>query len=319
MSTSFLAGEYPNTPPDQALFHVIPVPHEATVSYGAGTAGGPEAILAASTQLETFDGTDYPGDAGIHTAEAVDCTGPPETVLLRVEEHMRTILRTRQRTRLHPQPHADDHDPVPVILGGEHSITAPAVHALRDHLRERTGLATPLGVIQIDAHADLRDAYEGTRLSHAAVMRRIHQDLHVPVLQIGVRALCREEVEYRSAPRDPSEPLLLWKDARDIVPAGISCIEIPADFPPCLYLTLDVDGLDPSLCPATGTPVPGGLGWYQVLDVIRGIAESRRLAAFDVVEFAPIPYLHAPDYAIAELTYRIMGMIARSRRATLRE
>ncbi|TVR68970.1 MAG: agmatinase [Spirochaetaceae bacterium] len=303
MSKSFLEGEYPCSSPDQALFYVIPVPYEGTVSYGGGTARGPERILAASTQLEKFDGIDCPGEAGIHTARPVDCSGTPEEVLPRVGDAVLSALG------------AHDHDPLPVVLGGEHSITAPAVRAVRDKLRERTGLATPLGVIQIDAHADLRDRYEGSPLSHAAVMRRVHQDLGVPLIQIGVRALSREEETYRLAARDETDPVLLWHDARDIVPSALSRIEIPRDFPSRVYLTLDVDGLDPSICPATGTPVPGGLEWYQTLNLLQHIANAREIAAFDVVELAPIPGLHAPDYALAELTYRIMGMIARSRSA----
>ncbi|WP_018525859.1 agmatinase family protein [Alkalispirochaeta alkalica] len=299
----FLGSEYPQTPPEQALFQIIPAPFEATVSYGGGTAAGPEAILAASDQLERYDGTSCPGDGGIHTWPEVDCRGTPREVLPRIGQAIGEALGA----------HGDR--PVPVLLGGEHSITAPAVAAVADHLRHTTGEEFPLGVIQIDAHADLRQEYEGSTLSHASVMRRIHQDLGIPVIQLGVRALCTEEADYRKMKAGPS---LTWYDGADLVPPGASPFPFPRfpfpeNFPHRVYLTLDVDGLDPSLCPATGTPVPGGLGWYQTLDLLGWICAQRELIAFDLVELAPIPGFHAADYAAAELVYRIMGMISRSR------
>ncbi|SIQ88124.1 agmatinase [Alkalispirochaeta americana] len=296
----FLGSEYPQTPPEQALFHIIPAPFEATVSYGGGTAVGPEAIIAASDQLERYDGHSCPGDEGIHTWPEVDCRGTPREVLPRIGQALEKASR------------AHGNRPVSVLLGGEHSITAPAVAAMAEKLREETGESTPLGVIQIDAHADLRQEYEGSSLSHASVMRRIHEDLNLPVIQLGVRALCTEEADYR---RRTAGPSLTWCDGPDLVPSGAMEFAFPENFPHRIYLTLDVDGLDPSLCPATGTPVPGGLGWYQTLGLLEWITSRRDLVAFDMVELAPIPGVHAADYAVAELTYRIMGMISRSRTA----
>jgi agmatinase len=308
---SFLAEEYHNTPAEKALFQVIPVPYEATVSYGGGTGAGPAAILEASNQLETFDGHSCPGDAGIHTWPAPDCSGDAGAVLSRVTAAVETALGAHLA------------GPVPVILGGEHSITAAALEGVLRHRQNRGAGAEPsagrprLGMIQIDAHADLRREYQGSRLSHACVARRVHEDLGVPVIQLGVRALSLEEVRYREGARervgtDPSCPSLVWYDAAELVPGAVSQFRIPDDFPREIYLTIDVDGLDPSVCPATGTPVPGGLGWYQTLDLLRWIVSSRRIVAFDVVELAPVDSMHGADYTVAELTYRLMGMIQRS-------
>lgn len=292
----FLAGEYPQSPAGRAVFQVIPVPFEGTVSYGKGTAGGPAAILAASEQLEPFDGYSRPGDAGIHTWPAVACNAQPEQVLPRVRNAVASALAAHKA------------EPVPVILGGEHSITAPAVEAVA-----AATPSEPLGLIQIDAHADLRKTYEGTHFSHACVVRRVHEEFGIPVIQLGVRALCEEELAYRELHGSASNRSLHWHDARKLVSSRRTRFEIPDHFPRRVYLTLDVDGLDPSLCPATGTPVPGGLEWYQTLDLIAWIVASRHLVAFDVVELAPISGFHAADFAVTELTYRIMGMISRSR------
>lgn len=299
----FLSSEYHQPPAAEALFQVIPVPFEASVSYGGGTAGGPAAILEASDQLEAYDGIDCPGDRGIYTQPPVPCQGVAADVFPEIARAVRAGVLARA-----PGPPA-----IPVVIGGEHSVTGAAWEGVI----QARGAGAPLpGLIQIDAHADLRDRYQGSEFSHASVVRRIHTIWHPRVYQIGVRALCTEEVAYRSAHAATPNQAIQWHDAAQLVPPGSPPVEIPADFPDEVYLTVDVDGLDPSICPATGTPVPGGLGWYQTLSIIEGIARSRRIIAFDVVELAPIPGLHAPQYAVAELTYRIMGMIARNQNST---
>ena len=302
----FLESEFAPRPAGDARFHVVSAPFEASVSYGGGTAGGPAAIIEASNQLEVFDGLSCPGEEGIHTWPPVDCRGAAAEAFPRISGAVR-------RAVLEGAGGAG----VPVVLGGEHSITAPALAGLL----EATGAATPgtagadtsavpLGVVQIDAHADLRDEYEGSRESHACVARRIHGDMGIPLLQIGVRSLSPEEVLYRAAP--PNGVPLIFHDAPSIVPGGVSSIEIPRDFPPRVYISVDVDGLDPSVIPATGTPVPGGLGWYELLGILTSIADSRRVVGMDVVELAPIADQHAWTYAAAELAHRMMGIVARS-------
>ena len=171
----FLSSEVPAVPADKARFHVIPVPYEATVSYAGGTARGPEAILEASDQLELYDGTSFPGEGGIFTQHPVDCSGRPEEVM---ENVRRAVLA------------ALDAGAMPVVLGGEHSLTYGEMVALK----ERFG---SFGVVQFDAHADLRDSYEGSRWSHASVMRRAVADLELPLVQLGNRIFCREELEAR--------------------------------------------------------------------------------------------------------------------------
>ncbi len=287
----FLGSEFPQRPRADAAFHIIPVPYEYTVSYGTGTANGPQAILEASDQLEAFDGTSAPGEHGIRTEAPLDCTGGPSAVFPRISTAVATAVREGPLG-----------GGIPIILGGEHSISAPAVRGVLE------AVGQPIGVIQIDAHADLRDEYEGTRDSHATVARRIHQDLGLPLVQIGVRALSTEEVRYRA---DFASEITTY-DAASIVPAGVSAITLPDSFPERVYITIDVDGLDPSLIPATGTPVPGGLGWYQFLSIVESIAAAREIVACDVVELAPIPGQPGWDYATAEVVYRTMGMIARS-------
>ena len=159
-------------------------------------------------------------------------------------------------------------------------------------------------MVQIDAHADLRDSYEGTPYSHACVMRRLHADLGIPLVQLGTRAYCREEREYREAHRDS----ILALDGRELEAGNVRELKLPDWFPEKLYVSVDVDGLDPSIMPATGTPVPGGLGWWQTIDLLASVASQREMVGFDVVEFAPIPGLHFADFACADLVHKLMGL-----------
>ncbi|BDS06451.1 agmatinase [Oceaniferula spumae] len=280
----FLSSEFPQSTPEDALFHIIPMPMEQTVSYGGGTNLGPEAILEASYQLEAHDGTSYPGELGIHTTDAVDCTSSAETCFKNLETACTPVYEAGK---------------IPVTLGGEHSLSIAPVRALHN-------LRQDFGVVQIDAHADLRDAYEDSPNSHACVMRRIHE-LGVPIFQIGIRNLCQEEIEYRA------DQNIAYLDARELARHGIPENLLPADFPKNIYLTFDVDGLDASLMPATGTPEPGGLTWWQALDACEAAAKGRKILGLDVVELAPRPELHSCSYTAAKLTYALMGIAARSR------
>lgn len=287
MSTShFLASEIPNAAPGESFFHIIPAPYEASVSYGSGTAKGPQAILEASNQLELWDGYSRPADLGIHTQPMVDCQGDSaEVVLQRIAQATETALV---------------HNKFPVILGGEHSVTWGVIQAYIN-----AGYKDKLGVVQIDAHADLRDAYEGNRYSHASVMKRIVEQ-GIPLVQLGVRAYCEEEMEARAAFQ------VVHHDADELVPDQVQSIELPEDFPECVFFTVDVDGLDPSVFPSTGTPVPGGLPWYQTLRLFESVARQRQMVGFDLMEFAPIQSFHAYDFAAALLVYKLMGIVARN-------
>lgn len=282
----FLASELDCRDPESSLFHVIPVPMETSVSYGGGTGAGPAAILTASQQLEAWDGRSFPLKQGIHTTAPVDCTGTIAQVLDRITARTDEVLSKGA---------------LPVALGGEHSLTLGLLRALEKKHGQ-------FGIVQFDAHADLRDEYEGNPFSHACVMRRAVEELGLPLFQIGVRALCHEEHLYRA------EAGIGFLDARTLYEQGMPQDLLPEDFPEKIYISFDVDGLDPSVIRATGTPVPGGLGWFDSLTLMEKAIKGRTLAGFDVVELAPAEGDHASDFAAAQLVYAIMGMVDRSGR-----
>ena len=269
--------------PEDGLFHVIPVPYEKTVSYTPGTGNGPQALLEASCQLELFDGKSVGALAGIHTTPFVDCQGSEDQALRAIAHAVRQCLALQK---------------IPVVLGGEHTVTGAVVEALLERDEH-------FGVIQFDAHADLRDTYQGNPLSHACVMRRI-DDLGVPIMQLGTRSYSQEEFLFRKQRGIP------FLDAEDIFKYGIDQFELPADFPKKVFITFDIDALDPGLMPATGTPVPGGLGWYQAMWLLEKIMEERICLGFDLVEFSPIPFLPGAAFTGAQLVYAMMGYLTRS-------
>jgi agmatinase len=271
----FLESEIPDLPPEQCLFHIIPAPYEKTVSYGGGTAKGPEAILEASYQLEAYDGESCPCERGIHTHE-------PQYSLEFLEREISNVLKIGK---------------VPIMLGGEHTVTYAALKALKEAGEE-------FGVIQFDAHADLRDTYEGDKFSHACVMRRA-VDMEIPIFQIGVRSLSVGEVELRKELKIPH------LDGYEIGRSGIPANLLPDGFPEKVYVTIDVDGLDPSIMPSTGTPEPGGLTWFQAMDCLEKIVADKTVIGFDAVELAPIENFHAPDFLVARMIYNLMGLMTR--------
>ncbi|MEM8582473.1 MAG: agmatinase [Pseudomonadota bacterium] len=261
-----------------ALFRVIPVPLERTVSYGAGTAQGPAAILEASNELEREIAGKTPCAQGILTEAPLDCTGPLPEVMQRLEARTEASVRSGA---------------IPVTLGGEHSLTYGAVSGVRK------ACGGPVGILQIDAHADLRVAYQGERHSHASVMQLLTGE-GAPLAQFGIRALSAEERKLRT------ERGVFFRDAEALVTDRISAVALPEDFPELVYVSFDLDGLDPSIMPATGTPVPGGLGFYQALHLIENALQGRRCVGFDVVELAPNGQT-AWDFTAATIVYRLMA------------
>jgi agmatinase len=286
----FLASELPELPPEDCLFHIIPVPYEATVSYGGGTANGPAAIIEASNQLEVWTGEADPGRNGIYTWPAVVCDeGDAAATMAAIAGATATAIA------------AGPQGVIPVLLGGEHSLTFGALKALRAHYGH-------CGVIHFDAHADLRDTYEGTPYSHACVMRRAVDDLGLPLFQVGVRSLSPAEVMYR---QDNNIPHL---DAREFARrGGLAWLRghagsiLPDNFPERVFLTFDVDALDASIMPATGTPEPGGLSWWEALFLVRACLSGREVLGFDVTETAPLEGLTAPTFTAARLVYELMA------------
>ena len=271
----FLESEISDLPAEKCLFHVIPASYEKTVSYGSGTAKGPEAILDASFQLEAYDGISCPCEHGIFTH------GSAYTL----EEIVTAVSKVLQFGK------------IPVLLGGEHTVTYAALKALKD-----TG--EKFGVIQFDAHADLRDTYKGDKFSHACVMRRA-VEMEIPLFQIGVRSLSLPEVELRKELGIP------YLDGYDIGRNGIPANLLPDGFPEKVYVTFDVDGLDPAIMPSTGTPEPGGLDWFQTFECLEQIVKNKTVVGCDFVELAPIENLHAPDFLVARMIYNFMGLIVR--------
>jgi len=267
----------------ESLFHVLPVPYEKTVSYGTGTCRGPEAIIAASQQLEAFDGISVPLEDGIFTQAAVDCSGEESEVLTEIESRVAEILARGK---------------IPVVLGGEHTVSYAPIAAHKKHFGK-------IGVVHFDAHADLRDVMDGVKFAHGCVMRRVHE-LGIPLIQIGTRGYSIEEMDYRRANDDIS-----FQDAPQIYMENSFSIKFPGNFPDDIYISIDVDGFDPSVFPHTGTPVPGGLFWYDFFRFIDSIPASKRIRGFDVVELAPVSDSVVSDYAAAQLVYNMMGIISR--------
>lgn len=288
MSYGFLASEYVPSPPTRAGFHILPAPLEQSVSWGGGTAHGPQALLAASQQLEAWEQGVTPGAAGLYTAPAVDCRVPVATVLECITQATAYAL---------------DCGAVPVLLGGEHTVTLGALRAL-------AAQGEPFGVVQFDAHADLRPSYAGNPLSHACVMYRAVADLGLPLVQLAVREFSQEEADLRQ------HLGIVHYDADVLARCGLPECPLPADFPQQIYITFDVDGLDASLMPATGTPAPGGLFWHEAVCLLERCVRGRRVLGFDVVELAPVAGLHHADFTAAKLCHVLMALAYVANRST---
>ena len=189
---------------------------------------------------------------------------------------------------------------LPVILGGEHSITAGAVRAAARRFGD-------LSVLQLDAHADMRDSYLDSPYSHACVMRRVREQ--APAVSVGIRSFSEEEAELLRA-----HPVPIWSP-RSFRALGGAWDPLLAPLTDTVFVTFDLDALDPAVMPATGTPEPGGLDWYEAVDLLRAVAARSRIVGFDVVELAPIPGQVASDFLAARLVYRLIGLALASRSA----
>jgi len=270
---------------------VLPVPYDATTTYQSGARRGPLAILEASGHMELYD-----HELGCSPTEQGIWTLPPLMSQASGPEAMVRTVRNAVAPLL-----ADDK--IVLTLGGEHSITLGAVQACKER---HPGLR----LAHFDAHADMRDAYEGSPFSHACVIRRI-VELGVPVVQVGIRSLCEEEV----VPLRQSQMVTFFAEQHPTADEVVAALNRFGSGP--VYLTFDLDALDPSIMPATGTPEPGGLLWYQTLELLRGVATNCPVIAADVVELAPIPGMVAPDFLAAKLAYKIIGyMLSRQRETT---
>lgn len=268
---------------DDSRFVVVPVPYDLTSTYQSGSRRGPMAILQASANMELYDEELKQETylAGIHTLEPVEALAcGPSAMMEAVRDAVSAILAA---------------DKTPVILGGEHSISYGAVKAVQEKYPR-------IGVLQLDAHADLRDGYQGSPFSHAAVARRISEIC--PLAQLGIRSLSREEADFLREGKVASFSADFSRKNDDWVNKILDIL------PDDLYVTIDLDVLDPAFMPATGTPEPGGLSWHDLLDLLKGVGKTKRVRGFDVVELAPIPGIVAPDFLAAKLVYRFMGYLA---------
>ena len=266
---------------------ILPVPYEATTSFGAGTGAGPSAIIEASRYIELYDQEldAEPYETGVATLPALTLTGAgPQQAIQELRAAYDALLDAGAGKFV-------------IMLGGEHSITSAPVLAWTERLA-RAGRR--LSVLQFDAHTDLRPEYEGSPYSHAAVMHRVHDK--VEIVAVGIRAMTSDEM--RLVRRSDNIHVFL----ADNIHGGDGWVDdVIARLGEDVYITFDVDAFDPALVPSTGTPEPGGLQWYPVLKLLRRVFAERRVHAVDVVELAPIPGLAAPDFLVAKLIYKMIG------------
>ena len=271
---------------DSARVLVWPVSYEGTVSYGTGTGKGAMAIIDASRNMELYEeetGAEV-YKIGIHTLDEFMPLSSPDSMMIALYQQTKALL---------------EEDKFICMIGAEHSVSAPVIRAHAEKYHD-------LSVLQIDAHADLRDEYDGTPHSHASIMARVVKDLRIPSVQVGIRSISADEARSLGAGL-PTK--IFW--AKDIVGRTDWINSAVSALSDNVYLTIDIDGLDPSLVPTTGTPEPGGLGWYETLALIRRLAEKKRIVGMDLVEFSKTDNSDAPAFLCSKLIYKSLAYIFR--------
>lgn len=278
--TQFGAPDAPYCDPATARVTIIPAPLEYSVCYMQGTQHGPQAILDASSQMELYDEEldCCPIEIGVYTRPALDYTGL---------DHAAALAATGQAVR-----EVLERGQLPLVIGGEHSLSAPPIAAVRNYFPDLT-------VIHIDAHGDLRDEYEGTQLSHASIERRV-VDMGIPLTEIGIRSFSPEEAEFMKSKPDVA---IVWAYQLANGTAKIPWERLSRH----TYVTIDLDAIDPGEMPAVGTPEPGGLHWYQLLDLFREICQRTTIVGMDVVELCPMEGQTRADFLAAKLVYKMLG------------
>jgi agmatinase len=278
--TQFGTPDAPDCNPETARIAIIPAPLEYTVCYMKGTQYGPQAILDASSQMELYDEEldRCPIEVGVYTLPVLDYTGLDHAGALKLTgDTVRAVLQRGQ---------------LPLTLGGEHSLSAPVIAAVHEHYPDLT-------VVHIDAHGDLRDEFEGTPLSHASIERRV-VDMGIPLLEIGIRSFSPEEAQFLKTGPDVA---IVWAYQMARGTARIPWERLGKH----TYVTIDLDAFDPGEMPAVGTPEPGGLNWYQVLDLFREICRRTTIVGMDVVELCPMEGQTRADFLAAKLVYKMIG------------
>lgn len=283
-STYFgLPEEYSSFANSQVV--ILPVPYEATTSYGQGTKKGPQAIAHASQQVELFDEELWstPYKVGIHSGEPIAIApvdGETKEPFGELTKAVNQLLEAQK---------------FPLILGGEHALSFGAVAACAKKYPD-------LSVLQIDAHADCRASYEGNPFSHASVTYQINTRLgNLPITEVGIRNISEEEVEWMDSAKPNVK--IFWAHEQE----SWDLKKIVDTLSDNVYLTVDVDGLDSQVMPSTGTPEPGGMSWFQLTKLIKLLCKEKNVVAADIVELSPIAGLNAPDFLTAKLAYKIVG------------
>ena len=259
---------------------IVPFGFEATTTYGGGTDKGPRAIITASGQVELFD-----EELWQETYKKVNIATIQEPDNLKKLEAVVGKFAKEKK--------------FPIVLGGEHGVTPFIVGAYKN-----AGLED-FSILQFDAHADLRDGYLGKKYSHAAAMRRCLDFDGLNLVQVGVRNISNENDELIFWEKNQDHIKTFW--AKDKAEWKLN--EIAGALKENVYITFDVDAFDPSFMPSTGTPEPGGLDWYEVLNILRAVCAKKNIIGADFVELAPIKNFHAPDFLVAKLIYKTIGYI----------
>jgi agmatinase len=268
---------------DNSRIIVWPISYEGTVSYGGGTGKGAEAIIDASRNMELYeDETDAEVyKLGIHTVEESSAIDPPERMMNSLYDRAKQLVGSGKFI---------------AMIGGEHSVSAPVIRA---HAEKYPNLS----ILQIDAHADLRDTYDGTPYSHASIMARVVKDLKIQAVQVGIRSISAEEARAL----DDLPTRIFW--ARDIVGRDDWWHDAVEGLTENVYLTIDIDGLDPSLVSATGTPEPGGLSWYETVGLLRTLARKRNVVGMDLTEYSYVEGQSASAFLCAKLIYKTLAFV----------
>ncbi len=269
---------------DAARILILPVSYEGTVSYGTGTGAGAMAIVNASRNMELYEEETNSEvyKIGIHTLKEFLPRSTPEAMMESLYDYSKELVKSGKFI---------------CMLGGEHSVSAPIIKAHAEQYHD-------MSVLQIDAHADLRDTYDGTPHSHASIMARVVKDMRIPSVQVGIRSISADEARLIESGL-PTK--IFW--ARDIAGRTDWIDEAVDSLTDNVYLTIDIDGLDPSLVPTTGTPEPGGLGWYETLALIRKLAEKKRVVGMDLVEYSYFENYDSPAFLCAKLVYKSLAYI----------
>lgn len=284
MKQSYDFGDLPHaySQQDSSAIVIVPVPYDETSTWLRGQAKAPEAIMEASANMELYDiETDSEVFLkGIYTDEPIRCKNRPEEMAEEVEKRVNCHLNK---------------DKFVVVIGGEHSVGIGSVKAFVNKYDN-------LGVLQLDAHSDLRDEYKGSKYNHACVMARI-RDM-CPVVQVGIRSMDSCEKQHLNGGN------IFF--AKDIYNNQGWIEKVVRKLTDNVYVTIDLDVFDPSIMPSTGTPEPGGLLWYDVLELLKAVCKKKEVVGFDVVELCPNEHNKAPDFMAAKLIYKLLSYKFRS-------